>query len=73
MEIGFICVSVLILCANMLRMAYRLRAGTLADATVIDWVLLSCFGVAVIVSVPYCFLRCIGQSHDFWGIIPPFD
>jgi hypothetical protein len=71
-EIWLICVSVAILGANMIRMAYRLRTGILADATFIDWMLLMFFTAAVIVSVPYCFLKCVGQSHDFWHIIPPF-
>ena len=73
MELWIVSVSIVILAANILRMAYRLRNGKLADATVVDWVFLSFFTAALIVAVPYCFLRCMGQSHDFWRILPPFD
>ncbi len=73
MELWLICVSVLVLGANMLRMVYRLRFGSLVNATSIDWILLTLFTVIVIIAVPYCFLKCVGQSHDFWHIIPPLN
>ena len=73
MELWLNCVSVAVLAVNILRMVYRLRMGSLVKATVIDWILLTLFAAVVFIAIPYCFLKCIGQSHDFWHIIPPFS
>ena len=72
MELWFVCVSVAVLGVNMLRIVYRLRLGALVNVTAIDWILLTLFSVVVFIAIPYCILKCIGQSHDFWQIIPPF-